>query len=103
MYVCALSNTHCSPISDHAGHNYDLIIWSCGCNVVLSISRYISIDSDARIETAYRTWTSLILCTFNVPLHTCTGSQSCSMGRDFSHGHYSEEGVDQDLKTALSR
>ena len=42
---------------------------------MLIISRYfhwiaISIDSDAQIEIVYCTWTSLILCTFNVPLHT---------------------------------
>ena len=33
VYVCALSSTHCSPISDQG-------TWSCGCSVVLSISRY---------------------------------------------------------------
>ena len=67
MYVLSWVS-HCSPISDQG-------TWSCGCSVVFSISWYfhwiaISIDSDAQIETAYRTWTSLILCTFNVPLHT---------------------------------
>ena len=95
VYVCALSSTHCSPISDQG-------TWSCLWNVVLSISRYfhwiaISIDSDAQIETVYRTsyldLSHLVYLQCSIT-HTCTGSDSCSMGDDFSHGHYSEEGVE---------
>ena len=94
VYVCALSSTHCSPISDQG-------TWSCGCSVaraqyftILSLNSHFS--SDAQIETVYCAWTSFMLCTFNVSLHThvATGSYNCSVGRDFSHGHYSEEGVE---------
>ena len=44
MYVCALSSTHCSPISDQG-------TWSCGCNVGLSISRNVPLHTHVQDET----------------------------------------------------